>query len=57
MMAMFNLLQSFAGLDPLLQAVAVFGLIAFVAIAAFPLWRYIQKRRHRRRTKEIWVHY
>jgi hypothetical protein len=57
MVAIFNVFQSFAGLDPLLQAVAILGLIAFVAIGAVPLWRYIQKRRHRRRSKEIWVHY
>lgn len=56
MIAVFNPFKAFAGLDPLLQAVAVLGLIAFIAIGALQTWRYIKKRRHRRRAN-AWVHY
>jgi hypothetical protein len=46
----------FAQLDPLFQALAVIALIAFVLIAGFRLWRYVQKRRMRKRA-DLWVHY
>lgn len=57
MTAMFNVFKAFAELDPLLQAIAVIGLICFAGIAALRLRRYIRRRRRHRRDKEIWVHY
>ncbi len=52
----FGLFNMFAQLDPLLQAIAVIALIAFILIAGFRLWRYAQKRRMRKRA-DLWVHY
>ena len=46
----------FPQLDPLLQALAIFALIAFVLIVGFRLWRYLQKRRMRKRA-DLWLHY
>jgi len=57
MTAMMNVFKTFAELDPLLQAMAVIGLIAFALIVTVRVRRYLRKRRHRRRDKQIWVHY
>jgi hypothetical protein len=57
MIAMLNVFGIFAGLDPLLQAAAILTLIAIISIAAFPLWRFIQRRRSRRREARVWIHY
>jgi len=51
---MIALFDAFAQLDPILQVVAILALVAFVLIVAFQVWRYLQKRRARRRTKD-WV--
>jgi uncharacterized membrane protein YdbT with pleckstrin-like domain len=48
------LFDTFTQLDPLLQVLAVVALIAFILITAFQLWRYLQKRRMRKREK-IWL--
>jgi predicted negative regulator of RcsB-dependent stress response len=53
MLGSFNI---FTQLDPLLQALAVIALIAFVFIVGFRLWPYVQKRRMRKRA-DLWVHY
>jgi hypothetical protein len=53
MLGFFNI---FAQLDPLLQALTIVALIAFVLIAGFRLWLYVQKRWMRKRA-DLWVHY
>jgi hypothetical protein len=56
MLALLNPIRIFADLDPLLQVLAIIALIAFAIIGGIPLWRYLQKRRKRRRM-DTWMHY
>lgn len=51
-----TMFSNFGDLDPLLQVVAIVALIAFLMIIGFKLWRYLQKRRTRSRSK-IWTVY
>jgi hypothetical protein len=50
------MLGTFRELGLPLQIVAVVALIAFVSIAGFKLWQYLQKRRTRSRWKN-WMIY
>ncbi len=52
---MFGLFDAFTGLDPLLQVLAVVGVVAFLLIVVFRLRIYLRKRRNRKRGG--WVTY
>jgi hypothetical protein len=55
-MALLNPIRIWTDLDPLLQVLAIIALIAFAIIGGVRLWRYLKRRKRRRRT-DSWMHY
>jgi hypothetical protein len=54
--ALLNPIRIWADLDPLLQVLAIIAFIAFAIIGGVRLWRYLKRRKKRRRT-DSWMHY